>query len=71
MSQEFLSKADASSVEDLRAMSAEEVLAAQLSFEQDSAFADVGFHPVIDGVVLEQGSTVAIREMGWRPPCPS
>ena len=62
LAEEFLSKAGASSVDDLRAMSAEEVLAAQLSFEQDSDFADVGFHPVIDGVVLEQGSTVAIRD---------
>lgn len=62
LAQDFIGKAGASTVEDLRAMSTEELLAAQLSFEQDSAFADVGFHPVIDGVVLEQGSTVAVRD---------
>lgn len=62
ISEEFLKTAGASTIDDLRAMSAEEVLAAQLSFEQNSAFADTGFHPVIDGVVLEQGSTVAVRD---------
>lgn len=62
MSEEFLGKAGASTIDDLRSMSADDLLAAQLSFEQGSDFADVGFHPVIDGVVLEQGSTVAVRD---------
>jgi len=58
----FLETAEASTIDDLRSMSADEVLAAQLTFEQNSAFADVGFHPVIDGEVVRQSSTVALRD---------
>jgi para-nitrobenzyl esterase len=59
---DFMAHAEATTISDLRALTSDELLEAQLSFENESAFADIGFHPVIDGIVVEEAPTVALRD---------